>query len=385
MRKAVKSKNLARELKHAILNGALRPEEMLPREVELAKLHEVSRDTVRAALEELEEQRLIRRIRGKGTIICAPARTCTSIKVILPGPGPLNWSMAKLMHGIITEAHLHGIRIETIMSTSDHQQSHMNFNSFQSLQPDDCVILPGLQWWRPILPVLADTRCKVVCLDSCNSDDFGRIHPYTQNWKRILIDFTELMRKAQNYLMKQGRKRTIIFQMSMQESRAYFEELKLSRIPFDHRWYIPYEYGYCIYTDKKQQKRDLRSYLLPRLKRAVSDAHADSMILNNSDIMESVIELFQEMEIQIPEDMSIIAVEDYSRIAAPDLPISAFQYPRVELGKRFVRCFLNDYFHPETIIQEPFLAERESSRKGAGNTPGIQDDVPSMEQNVSFY
>ncbi len=384
MRQAIKSQMLAKKLRDAIHSGELLPEMILPHEVELAATNQLSRGTVRTALDELEKQKLIRRIRGKGTIICSPKPECTSIKVILPGPGTLSWSLRRIMHGIISEADQHGIRVETIMSTCDHKPEHMNFKIFQSLSRKDCVILPGLEWWRPILPILADIRCNLAYLDNCNSDNLGKILPYVQNWKRFVVDFPEITRLAHRYLRKLGRKRTLIFQQSRLEAIAYFDELRQDKTEFDPRLFIPYEYGYGICDDPKQQRRNLRNYLIPYLERAFFEAHADSIILNNGDIATTLMELLEELDLRVPEDVSIVAVEDYSRMTGQNFPVSAFQFSRIELGRCFVRCFLNEYFTPEVLVQQPFFVERESSRKGAGNPEGLAEDI-SPHKTENYY
>src|SRR6185312_5979012 len=49
--------------------GRLKPGDLLPTELALAKSAEVSRNTVRHALGELERNGLIRRVRGSGTFV----------------------------------------------------------------------------------------------------------------------------------------------------------------------------------------------------------------------------------------------------------------------------------------------------------------------------
>ena len=64
--------NLARDLHTAIAAGVHQPGSMLPGEHELAAVHGVSRQTVRAALNLLERDGLVERRRGAGTFVLAP-------------------------------------------------------------------------------------------------------------------------------------------------------------------------------------------------------------------------------------------------------------------------------------------------------------------------
>lgn len=386
MKKAVKSRKLAQELREQIFKKEIRAGELLPYELVLAEQHQISRATVRAALVELESEHLIRRIRGKGTIVSPPIQVCSAIKVALPGPGPLKPAMFAMMRGIIAEAHQQGIRLETIMSTCDNVQAHMDRRSFESLTPDDCVILPDLVWWRPVLPQIATTRCRVVCLDNAYSTDtIGTLFPYIQHWKCIRLDFTALICDALRYFLKQGRKRTIIFELSPTETSVYFNELRQNHIEFDHRWFIPYQYGFGVSEDKKQQRKNLRSYLMPLIKQAVFEARADSIIFNNPILLEAVMEIFRELEIQLPDDLSAVAVVDYPRIHNLNYPVSAFQYSKIELGRSFVRCFLDPYFHPELQIVPQSILERESSCKGAGYPAGIPEEESFFPADIETF
>lgn len=65
--KYVQLKNM---LLDQISSGRLQPGDMLPPEVDIAQQMGVARNTVRQAMRELELQQTIRRVRGKGTIVC---------------------------------------------------------------------------------------------------------------------------------------------------------------------------------------------------------------------------------------------------------------------------------------------------------------------------
>ena len=60
---------IAEKLKHEIETGEYQPNDQLPKEYDLAKSYNVSRITVRNALQELENKNLIYRIQGAGTYV----------------------------------------------------------------------------------------------------------------------------------------------------------------------------------------------------------------------------------------------------------------------------------------------------------------------------
>jgi GntR family transcriptional regulator len=59
-------------LRNKIIDGQLRPGDLLPSEAELVELYQVSRATVRQALDELVSDGLIQRRQGRGTFVAPP-------------------------------------------------------------------------------------------------------------------------------------------------------------------------------------------------------------------------------------------------------------------------------------------------------------------------
>lgn len=77
----LKYERLTRTLRDEITSGRLKPGDMLPPEIDLAKQMGLARNTVRQALRELESRRMIRRVRGKGTIVCEAHDPATAIDI----------------------------------------------------------------------------------------------------------------------------------------------------------------------------------------------------------------------------------------------------------------------------------------------------------------
>ncbi|MEH2921871.1 GntR family transcriptional regulator [Samsonia erythrinae] len=64
-------RQLEKTIKSAILNGEFKPGQKIPTELELSRNYQVSRITVRKALEALTRDNLLTRISGKGTFVSA--------------------------------------------------------------------------------------------------------------------------------------------------------------------------------------------------------------------------------------------------------------------------------------------------------------------------
>src|SRR2546426_10941259 len=65
-------RRLLAQLRSDIGSGRLRPGDVIPPELEIARSHGISRHTVRQAIVELAREGLLRRERGRGTFVTPP-------------------------------------------------------------------------------------------------------------------------------------------------------------------------------------------------------------------------------------------------------------------------------------------------------------------------
>ncbi|KUO53551.1 MAG: hypothetical protein APF76_12140 [Desulfitibacter sp. BRH_c19] len=71
---------LAEDIKNKIESGELRPGDIIPSEVQLAKKHQVSRMTIRQGISLLVKEGFIKSIQGKGSFITAPPMDTLMLK-----------------------------------------------------------------------------------------------------------------------------------------------------------------------------------------------------------------------------------------------------------------------------------------------------------------
>src|SRR6476620_746961 len=88
-RSALKHERLRDYVLAAVRSGRLLPGQALPTEIALSRQLRISRNTIRQAFSELEENGLIKRVRGKGTFVCQEAqqddaKTLRAFALVLP-------------------------------------------------------------------------------------------------------------------------------------------------------------------------------------------------------------------------------------------------------------------------------------------------------------
>lgn len=95
---------IATDLKNLIFSKELPPHAKLPTELELSKAYGVSRITSKRALTELENEKLIYRVRGKGSFVCnhdASQEQFVSNNILLVLPFPNNPDVGNYAQGIL--------------------------------------------------------------------------------------------------------------------------------------------------------------------------------------------------------------------------------------------------------------------------------------------
>lgn len=164
-------------LEGLIKNGVLKPGELLPSENELANEFNVSRDTVRKAMERLVFKGLIVRQRGRGSFV-ADARALSSVKemprartvgVIFPyGQGNL---AMRVMSGIEEVLSASGYHILYASSESDYLVQDQKVESFREYGVDGLLVMPVTRSKKPELSELKSLwrlyyeGFPLVCLD----------------------------------------------------------------------------------------------------------------------------------------------------------------------------------------------------------------------------
>ena len=95
---------LLNELRHAILNGKLKPHEQLPGEYALIDELNISRSTIQRAWQTAQEEGLIYRVPAKGTFVAEPTATTTNASERRANVAHLSLSMKPLLTNRLSRA-----------------------------------------------------------------------------------------------------------------------------------------------------------------------------------------------------------------------------------------------------------------------------------------
>jgi DNA-binding LacI/PurR family transcriptional regulator len=283
-----------------LLAGRLSPGDMLPTEVELASLFRVARNTVRQALYRLDEEGLVRRVRGKGTYISQPVRHSMptgqeSFALVLPDT--TGGHCPNLVQGFVraaTEANSHALVNDTLNEVD--KQAGI-FLKLLSSRPAGVALVPALEPCPPNqIQLLQQAGIGVVF---CHRPVEGVRAPLLE------MPYLEVMRTAGTAVALRGHRRiALITSIRSATFGIYVEGLRAAVAPFgatiSDRWVYVGE-GQSLDIHRREQS--LRVFL----RSIMSAEDAPTAVVTTFDsIAEAVYMLLGELGVRVPEDVSLI-------------------------------------------------------------------------------
>lgn len=196
MKTPVISEKLYSDLKKAIIQREFEQGSTLPDENMLARNFQVARSTLRIALGRLEQDGLIKRIKGHGTMICG-GENRPILTYLLPSPhylsdhaytGRSQRLHSLLLQGISQATFEEEFRVETLSVTQNNNNQDIYWQKLLSINKNSLVVICGL-WFEPLFDYLKRLDCKVVIIYSVVSELEEQIAPFLpENWSRFILD-----------------------------------------------------------------------------------------------------------------------------------------------------------------------------------------------------
>ena len=144
-------------LKSRIANGELKPGDKIPTENELIQEYGVSRITIRAAISELVEDRVLERAQGKGTFVCKPKDAY----------------QADDSHGFTQSCYLSGKIPKTTLLTLEYVLPSPKVQSFLQLRDGAPTLLSRRLRFADNEPILIESNYYAPCLSFLEKEDLS--------------------------------------------------------------------------------------------------------------------------------------------------------------------------------------------------------------------
>ena len=344
-RKAEKQKYLYETLRDSILDGKYRCGERFPKEVEFALSWGVSRKTLRAALKRLEEEKLIERLKSRGTFV-----RYRQILVWIDNNKDPHMPSNYIIPGLLRAAERRGFSV-SICSCSelDGLEEEEISRSFSERNVSGCIVVTNrINEETGIWQKLRRQKLPIVLAHAHPMD-----HVFT-GWPCVAFDEKDAWKTALRFLRNLGIRRLAVGwpEYMPQQIRGWekseFKDL-LEQIGFD-----PEEVSYFMADTpglRADQSLDalLEKPLRPEAVLCFSDFWAPA-----------VYRAIRNRKLRIPEEIRVMGFcgAPIGRYLSPQLSTVDLQYERI--GEIAVRMLVGEIREPLYFIGHK-IVERESS------------------------
>lgn len=338
-------------LKSEIYKGNYPNGSKLPSENELMQRFGYSRQTIRQALHNLEEQEIVKRLKGSGTYVdhpqTPPEREVKSFGVILNNlnePGQL-----EIMRGIEQTLTKNGHSLTLAVTYNRHDKENAVLNSMMDSKLDG-LIVEGTKTAvvNPSHAMYNKIRKHVPCV-------FLHSTPMALNIPAVSLNDFEAGYIAAKHLIEKGHKKiaAILRADELPAHRhycGYVRALGEANIPFSDN-YI-FWYGY-------EDLDDAFEYVLNRIFFKYFSG-CTAIICYNSRVVRRLLKFLQHIHVKPFDDISILSLE--STPYTEDINITSIDYDKFSLGTHAVKLCLKmlNKQAGSTILLPPKLICRDS-------------------------
>ncbi len=330
------------------LNGG----ELLPSELEVSNKFKFSRDTVRRALNELENEGYIKRIRGKGTFYIRPTSPFKEKKIAVLTTYVSNYIFPSIISGIedIVSSRHYTLTLASTKNDPDLERKYLR--KIIDSKVNGLIIEPTRSAMKStnldLYKELYDVNIPFVMINAMYKD---------LESSYVILDDYKGGYMATKYLLQLGHRNIAgIFKkddlQGHYRKKGFIKALKEYDIIINDHFIGEYltngAYNFSYYfTDRILQLKD----------------RPTAIVCYNDEIAMKVIDAIDSNGLKIPEDISLVAYDDSVLSTTAGLRLTSVRHPKSKLGKQAAQQLFNMIDLGEnkpSYIYEPELVVRSS-------------------------
>lgn len=338
-----------------IKKNDLKGGELLPSELETARIFNFSRETIRRALSELQNEGYVRRERGRGTFYVG-ANTAKAKKIAVLTTYVNSYIFPSIIAGIEEEVSSRQYTLTFASTKNDPEIEREQLRNIIDLGIDGLIIEPARSAEKPInIDLFKELDEKGIPFVMINAMYKELESSY------VIMDDCKGGYMATKYLLQLGhRKIAGIFKtddlQGVYRKKGYIEALREHNISVDNNMIGEYSTGtadsYSYYfTDNILNQKD----------------KVTAIFCYNEEIAMKVIDAIHNNGLKIPEDISLVAYDDSPLATMGGLKLTTIRHPKEEMGKQAAQQLFNmiknNIANKTQYIYEPELIVRSSCKE----------------------
>lgn len=194
----------------------------LPPETKLAEELGVSRNLIRTVIQELENEKFLTHIPGRGSLpIQEKSASGKKIYFLLACPDYFlrfrlhasGYFHRQLLNGVFQMTSKYNLQAIMLPISNDNNPRHLNKEQLYGLEEGSGVIVPS-RWFAPVFPILRQRNCKISFIYS-ERNLIDELTPYMENNYSLNLDVFGGVKNAISWMSARGKKRTALMEWDM--------------------------------------------------------------------------------------------------------------------------------------------------------------------------
>ena len=349
---STKSKSISERLRQEILSGKFDVTRKLPSEHQLMRRFAVARETVRAALKELLDKKLVERRPGYGTFLADLAGTKAAQKFAMIVPDAYYPFYRNICRGIEDAAKKRGWTILTaaLGSGGMHERAvhavefaevcireKVSGVFFQPLQ----FLRDGEKMNRGILKLFRDAGIPVVLLDS----DFVS-PPLRSEYDLVGVDNTGMGYALAKHVIAAGAKRIMYFSNPLPAPTSLKRGTGVGIAVTEAG--LPWKKGSVFFADPTDARAAARVF--------AGKSRPDAIIAVNDWIASLLLKTLKTIGRRVPDDVLLAGVNGDPVAEESCPPLTTVVQPCHEIGATAVSLMFERLANPDLLPREVFLS-----------------------------
>jgi len=343
-----------------IVSGQYKPHDKLPSENEIGKQYEMSRQTVRQALGDMEQEGWLYRVQGKGTFVADQSvserrGTSQSMSIGMITTHISDYIFPTIVRGVESSLRARGVNL-LLASTNNEKDKEQG--SLESMLHES---LGGL--------IIEPTRSAegnpnfhyFLALDAKNVPYVMLNERYSDVDAPCLRVDDELGGyRAASHLIELGHER-IAGLFKTDDFQGVHRMRGFMRAHREQGWSVQSEYLLRYTTDEKDTK-PLEA--LQALLNREPGERPTGIVCYNDQLAVKCLDIIRRMGLSVPQQLSIVGFDDSNLATATEVKLTTLAHPKTEMGEDAVKLLLEMIEkgnRPSDKVYEPVLILREST------------------------
>lgn len=342
---------VADDLRNKILLNEYLPDEAIPSELQLQEMYEVSRHTVREAINILVNEGYLRKRKGSGTYVDSNKPTLQNNQTTLKTVGVIisymsDYIFPDIVRGIERTLRQYGYSFMLASTGNDYQQEKLCLEQMISQGVQALIVEPTKSnQFNPNLALYTSIRNSGIPVVMINAN-------YEElDLPSIALNDVKSGFVAAEAVMKAGHKDILLVSkiddlQGKLRMKGFFKACEQYKIDFKPE---------NILTYTTETRKEIAFQALEKLRKS---PNITAVVGYNDQIVYQIIALLNQYDIQVPEDISIVGNDHYIAPTINQIDLTTIEHPKEQLGMdaaKWVVEAIHNQQYGKSIFYEPKL------------------------------